>query len=232
MDKLITQICVEKIRVAPDELTQIIHHIAAAPFATDLLPANAALWGSFWRFDVISAGYRLPAVELNLLRGIRLDGAWPEGATVEEYLADLREAIRHPQAGVWTLLAAQQPCVIFAAPTKLSPQNSLDLPLVAGQAKLKIQNLEFSTVVWYCASTGKLHAGYRASAKALRFADGVEQRSPGYQQQRPARFDKPGRSKNSPPGWLASTVEQMEPAEAGNLAARLDAEILRLRLGN
>jgi hypothetical protein len=105
--------------------------MAAAPFSTALLEADEALWGGFWHFDVIAPGYLLPAVELNLLRAIRLDQSWPPETTPAQFLADLRQAILDPQAGLWRLSLAGTSCFVAATP---GPP--------AGQ--------ELITVVWYC----------------------------------------------------------------------------------
>ena len=114
MDELIAQLVTQQKRAAPAELVDIANYVAAAPFATDLLEADEPLWGSFWQFDVIAPGYTLPAIELALLRATRLDGHWPEDTTADQFLADLRQAILHPQAGIWTLPVSGEPFIIFA----------------------------------------------------------------------------------------------------------------------
>lgn len=219
MDSLITQLINSKRVATPIELARIINHAAGAPFATDLLETDQALWGSFWHFDVISPGYRLPAVELALLRATRLDNHWPQDTTVEQYLADLRQVIQHSQAQIWSLTAAAQPCIIFAAPIR-----------VAASAESDISNSlhkNLLAIVWYCASTGKLHAGYKTSVERLYFEEAIKQRG--------AKMV----SQTKPPtintqNWLALAVKQVESQigfdEDRNLAVRLDAAILRQRL--
>lgn len=202
MDELITHLVNRRQVATPTELAQIIDALAEAPFAPNLLEVDKPLWGGFWQFDVISPGYRLPAVELALLRAVRLDGAWPEGTGVEQFLADLHTTALDPHAGVWTLPVAGEPCVVLAA--------------TGGQPLV--------TVVWYCAATGQLHAGYRAEIGRLNYAGMVEQRSPGFARQA-------AKKRSAPPDWLVSAVAQLEADEHSSLAARLDAEILRRRLG-
>jgi hypothetical protein len=203
VDALITQLITQHKTTTSAQLAQIVAHVATAPFASDLLEADESLWGGFWHFDVIGPGYSLPAVELALLRAVRLDRNWPEDTTVDQFLTDLRQAILHPQAGVWTLTVIGQPCVVFAAPASVERQNLV-------------------TVAWYCASTGQLQAGYRATVESLHFAEAVEQRAPGFTHQRKG-------VKDDKPGWLALAVEQIDVGEKSNLAARLDAAILRWR---
>jgi hypothetical protein len=168
-----------------------------APFIPDLLAAEAALWGGFWHFDVIGPGYRLPAVELALLRAVRLDRQWPAQTTVEAFLEDLRRAIRQPQAGRWGLTLAGVPCLLFAAPEP------------SGQI----------TVVYYCRSSGCLHAGYRTGRIVPHLLPEAVQLRPlaaPFQATRPR-----------PAAWLAQAAGT--PANPADLALRLDKEILRLR---
>src|SRR5687767_153880 len=140
VDTLIKQLADQARKVPPAPLARLVAGVGTAPFVTDLLEVDEALWGGFWHFDVISAGYRLPALELALLRATRLDHTWPDDTGPAQFLADLQRAIQHPQAGIWTLRWAEEPWAVFAA--------QLGQPWI--------------TVAWYCATTGRLHAGYRA----------------------------------------------------------------------
>lgn len=205
-------------QTTPPELTRLINQASISPFATDLLEVDEALWGGFWQGDVIAPGYSLPAVELALLRATRLDKTWPEETTVIEFVADLHTAIRHPQTGVWTLRAAGEACVVFAAP--LNVQGST----------LERSTLNAATVVWYCETTGHLHAGYRGAVDSLNFPGAAELR----------RLDLPGampRKSSQPPVWLEESAEQHNENLSGqrsmvgdhSLGARLDTEILYFR---
>jgi len=202
-NSVVAQLIAQQREATPVELNQIVAQAAAAPFALDLLEVDEQLWGSFWQFDVIAPGSRLPAVELALLRATRLDHHWPTNTGLAQFLADLHAAVQHPQAGVWTLPLAGEPCVIFAAPA---------------------QTPKLITVVWYCATTGNLHAGYRSGFLGTRFSGAVGQRPPRFAGQT-------GETAGTPPEWLALAVEHLEKSQPGSLAARLDAEILRRRLG-
>ena len=196
---LLTRLIAQQAKATPEEVAQLRQQAAQANFCHDLLEVDEALWGGFWHFDVISPGYSLPAVELNLLRGIRLDHTWPEGTTVEQYLANLRRAILQPQAGVWTLSVLGEPYAVFVA---------------WGQPMM--------TVVWYCETTGQLHAGYRTTHFAGdRMEGAVAQRS---------LADEPGRhSPPENPTWLDQAIAEKSEAEPNGLAAYLDIEILRWR---
>jgi hypothetical protein len=196
--KVINTLIVQSKKLSLAQLTRLIALAGAAPFAGDLLEVDSSLWGSFWQGDVIAPGYRLPALELALLRATRLEQHWPEGTSVGEFVAALQQAVRQPGAGVWTLRLAGEPCAVFATASR--------------------HNL--ATVVWYCAGTGQLHAGYRAAIASLNFGGAVEQRPLGglNQAQHPQRLTLTSR-RVSPPADLPAL----------DLAARLDAEILRLR---
>jgi hypothetical protein len=220
IDGLIEQLVWQGQTASPQQVEQIVKHIAAAPFTTALLEVDQPLWGGFWQLDVITPGYRLPAVELALLRAMRLDGGWPEGASVAEFLADLRAAIVHPLAGVWSLAAAGAPCVVMAGPggdeTRPAKASTMGA-LIEGRGERFPANAAIpaalATIAWYCAATGQLHAGYRTAAWP-----GL----PGAIEQRPPRFEL---SASGPQLW----VKELENEGQDDLAARLDAEICRLR---
>ena len=220
MDELIAQLVTQQKHATPAELVDIANHIAVAPFSSDLLEVDEPLWGSFWQFDVIAPGYTLPAIELNLLRAIRLDKNWPEETTTDQFLADLRQAIPHPKAGIWTLSIAGEPFIVFAAP--IEPDKSRKSQ-IAQSGGLHRVNRKSITVVWYCASTGQLHAGYRVATEGLHFAGAIIQRQPEFTHQQLM-------SEDDAPDWLASAVQQVGINEESSLAARIDAGILRIRL--
>jgi hypothetical protein len=81
---------------------------------------------------------------------------------------------------------------------------------------------EMVTVVWYCASTGWLHAGYRVRAGNFVLAGAREQRP--RRGGRGIRFKRPDQ-----PDWIEAVINQPDPSEEAGLAARLDLEILRIR---
>lgn len=143
LDKFIQNYNLTQVTPSASMKRHILEHGATATFPPDLLEVDATLWGCFWQGDVISPGYMLPAVELALLRATELDETWPRETTVSQYLADLRQAITHPQAMVQVGLMAAEPCALI-----ISPPVKPSLP---------------STLSWYCNGTGYLHAGFRAN---------------------------------------------------------------------
>lgn len=206
LDRRLKQWLAGRAKIRPQEMTQMVQQVAPASFTGDLLEADEPLWGGFWQGDVISPGYRLPAVELALLRATRLDGTWPETTSIADFLAGLQQVVEDPEAGIWALAAAGQPCLVFARAE--SPAPGAVQPLL--------------TVVWYCAGTGRFHAGYRTRPGLFKLRRAVELRPPA--------FDPESRAGevNRPPDWLAQAVSA-RTVDAGNLAARLDLEILATR---
>jgi hypothetical protein len=234
MDELIVQMVHDRMVLDPDQMDRVIDHVAGASFATDLLEADETLWGSFWHFDVISPGYEIPAAELALLRGVRLDGHWPQTTDLAKFLSDLRQTITSPRAGVWSLPLAKAPCLIIAAPepppekpvTMLEGHPAKHHPWPGGPVGLA----RLMTIVWYCALTGQLHAGYRTVTTSFPYEGVLEHR--------PAKLFqvKPGKepTKSEAAAWLLSAVEQREiqdhAKQRDSLAVQLDLEILRLRI--
>ena len=211
INPIVHHLVVQSTQATPAQIQTIANHVATAPFATDLLEVDETLWGSFWQGDVIGRGYQLPAGELGLLRAIRLDKQWPEDTPVAQFLADLHQAVQHPQVGMWTLPVAGEPCVVFAS--VLGVEDSVE----------DNQTQDLLTVAWYCATTGKLHAGYRTTAGLLHFQQGMEQRAPGFVHRlKPATIRQPS--------WLTQTIGPEVNREKQSLTARLDAETLRIRL--
>lgn len=191
--------------MSPSQQRRLITHIGRVPFSTDLVAVDPGLWGGFWHFDVIAAGYTLPAVELALLRAVRLDQMWPAATTVEQFVGDLRQTIGHPQAEVWLLRVIDQPCAVLAAP--------------AGQPGL-------ITVVWYCATTNALHAGYRTAPDRLSLPQAVAQCSG-------AVFATAGPASveiEIDQTWLVDSLEQTSEGRSESLSVELDREILRIRV--
>jgi hypothetical protein len=183
-----------------NQLQEIVSHVSMAPFSYHLLAVDEPLWGGVWHFDVLAPGSRLPAVELALLRGIRLDGYWPEGTSSDQFLADLRAVIVHPHPGLWALTVAGEPCLVFAAKT--------DPALV--------------TVGWYCITTGQLHAGYRTPVLAFSMPEAIGLQSPLFSSETPHEI-------SSPPEWLSEVIQQKADMFPQDLAERLDVAILRWR---
>jgi len=142
-DIILRQLAIQQTQATQQQTQALCAYIAKATFAPELIVVEATLWGCFWQGDVISPGYRLLVGELALLRSIEYDHSWPKQTTFPQYYRDLQIACLHPQAHLKVGLVAHEPCAMVISPTN---------------------NDTFRyTVLWYCATTGYLHAGYRIS---------------------------------------------------------------------
>jgi hypothetical protein len=195
-------------QLKPGQLTDLVAVVRQAVFVSDLLHADAALWGSFWQFDVIAPGYTLPALELTLLRATRLDSHWPQSTSPQQFIADLRAAINHPRAGLWTTVLNNTPLAIFAAP--------------AHENSPPVEDPQLITVVWYEMRSKHLVAGYRTAPIDRHFAGLICQQPPGFTLN-PAT--------NSLPVWLTESLAQREAEIASSPTAKLDKAILHWRAG-
>ena len=119
IDALIVELIESSRRATEDELSQIVAHVAQAPFA--LRPVRisprlrdefAAVWGK-------SVARQLPSVEFHLLKRIHLERQWPVGTTARQYVTDLHLAVRHPAARIWTYEYRTEPMVGFLAPSQV-----------------------------------------------------------------------------------------------------------------
>jgi hypothetical protein len=161
VDRLIAEL-VEKRRQASDqELAQILEHVAQADFSSRSLPVDERLWGISYRGQILDRESRLPSVEGHLLKRIYVEEQWPEGTTIEEYVADLRRAVRHPQAQVWTYWHAGSPCVGILAPSHV--QN--------------VRQPQAHIFVVYDARFSRLRTGFQASGADRNPALGRYQRN-------------------------------------------------------
>ncbi|HMQ50860.1 MAG TPA: hypothetical protein PKE64_17285 [Anaerolineae bacterium] len=200
MDSFVAELVASGEAASRPDLQNLAYHVASATFSPALLEVDPPLWGGFWQYDVIGPGYALPVVELALLRATRLDRSWSEQTSVEQFEADLRRTVTDPRAGVWTGTLAGQACVAIAG--------------FEGQTLI--------TVVWYCASTGYLHAGYRAPVEGLNWPGAVTQRELRVATHQTALELDSG-------WWLQPVLEEAQNQGERSLARQLDLEILRLR---
>lgn len=200
MDSFVAELVASGEAASRPDLQNLAHHVASATFSPALLEVDPPLWGGFWQYDVIGPGYALPVVELALLRATRLDRSWPEQTSVDQFEADLRRAVTDPRAGIWTGTLAGQACVAIAGP----------------------ESHALITVVWYCASTSYLHAGYRAPAEALNWPGAVTQRELQIETHQTA-IELDSR------WWLQPVLEEAQTPGERSLVRQLDLEILRLR---
>ncbi len=202
----LSQLIAQQKKLTPAQLGKLVSQASSAPFSTDPLTVDEPLWGSFWQFDVLAPGSTLPADELALLRATRLDQSWPADTNLTQFLVDLHNAIAHPQASIWTTIVANHPCAIFTAPASHPPSAILH-----------------TLVVWFCATTKCLHAGYYTPFDPRQYVGMILQRSPDF-------AGRQNKAASPPPNWLVEVVPQHTANKNTSLAAQLDTAILQHRL--
>lgn len=115
-DALILELIDTGRQATADELKAIIEHVAQAPFATYLSRVPGRVRRPLAQMGIVTPA-RMPSVEWHLLERVYLDEQWPVGATVAQYMADLQQAVRHPDVQVWTYRYYGEPFAGFLAPS-------------------------------------------------------------------------------------------------------------------
>jgi hypothetical protein len=148
-------------RQATDEEVQwLVSHVAQAPFSDRLLKINRWLHKELEAHEVQLALGKLPSVEIHLLKRMYLDQQWPPRATVDQFIVDLHQAVRHPDVRIWTYRWLSEAFAGFLAPSHV--QNVL--------------NPEAFIFVAYNASHSVIQTGFQASSLEAIFTDTVEHR--------------------------------------------------------
>jgi hypothetical protein len=98
MDDLIRELIRSERKATAREVAQIVEHIATASFDTRVLPVQRWYQGLAYLGRVL--GTRESALFRHLVVRVRHDRQWAEGTTEQEYLADIRQAVRDSSARV------------------------------------------------------------------------------------------------------------------------------------
>jgi hypothetical protein len=154
IDALIIELIESGRQATEDELSQLVAHVAQALFASRPVRPPRWLREALARCG-ITVPARVPACEAHLLKRIYYDQQWPVGTTADQFVADLRLAIRHLDARVWTYEYFGEPCVGLLAPSHIRGTPG---------AKPYI-------FVVYSARYGTLTTGYQASDPETIFND-------------------------------------------------------------
>lgn len=110
IDALIIELIESGRQATGEELSQIVAHVAQAPFASRLVRPPRWLREALARLG-IEVPARVPASEAHLLKRVYYDQQWPVGTTTDQFMADLRLAIQHPDARAWTYEYFGEPCI-------------------------------------------------------------------------------------------------------------------------
>lgn len=155
IDRLILTLIDTQQQASASELTVILDHVAQAPFAMYLARIPNQLRQLF-----AEKGIHLPAklssLEIHYLKRVAEEEQWPKDTTPAQYVADLQQAIHHPQVQVWFYRYYGQPFAGFLSPSHV--------PISKGaQAYL---------FVVYSPLYGTITTGYQASSVRTIFTDG------------------------------------------------------------
>jgi len=119
IDALIVELIESGRRATEDKLSQIVAHVAQAPFASRLVKISPGLQEAFAMALGKPVPRQLPSIEFHLLKRIHLEQQWPVGTTARQYVTDLHLAVRHPVARIWTYEYRTEPMVGFLAPSQI-----------------------------------------------------------------------------------------------------------------
>ena len=119
IDALIIELIESRRRATDEELSQLVAHVAQAPFASRPVRISPRLRDAFAAALGKPVPRRLPSIEFHLLKRIHLEQQWPVGTTARQYVTDLHLAVRHPATRIWTYEYRTEPMVGFLAPSQV-----------------------------------------------------------------------------------------------------------------
>jgi hypothetical protein len=134
-DRLIRELIRGRRQATRPEVERIIERMATAPFATHLVTVppderGARYLGRILRTRVDSATY-------HLIKRVVLEEQWANGTTAEQYVEDLRRAVRSPRARLVVyvrrgghLAATITPTDLVLSPEQRGPQPQPELLVI------------------------------------------------------------------------------------------------------
>lgn len=149
-DQLIRELIRTKRTATEAEIEAIIERMATAPFNQQVVRVPTRIRGLSYQGQTL--GNRAGSLFLHLVRRVVEDQQWALGTTEQEYLTDLRAAIRDPAAQLLVYERQGGPIAVVLAPSNVPPtrRGPNALPLF---------------VVVYSADRGSLISGYHASSQ-------------------------------------------------------------------
>ena len=95
-DQLIRDLIDTGRQATPDEITRIIERMAMAPFEPRVRSVSPEDQGIAYQGHIL--GERESSLSYHLVKRVIADEQWAHGTTADEYVADLRRAVRAPSA--------------------------------------------------------------------------------------------------------------------------------------
>ncbi len=96
VDRLIRELIDTGRQATEAEIGRIIERMATAPFDPRVRPVPVKDRGLAYQGRVL--GEREDSLFYHLVKRVRIEETWPDGTTADQYLADLRQAVRAPTA--------------------------------------------------------------------------------------------------------------------------------------
>lgn len=97
-DRLIRELIQTARAATPDEIERIIERVATAPFDTRIVRVRVAARGVRYRGQTLGA--RADSLTFHLMKRVVLDRQWVDGTSADDYVDDLRRAVRDPVARI------------------------------------------------------------------------------------------------------------------------------------
>ena len=151
IDRLIRDLIRTGRPASDDEVALIVERMATAPFSPGLNRVPLPQRGTVFEGQVLSA--RESSLRYHLFKRVVLEGQWASGTTAEQYLADLRRAIRTPSARLAVYRRGGEDIAASVTPT-------MD---VLGPARVGTAP-QANILVIHSATRGIIRSGYQFSA--------------------------------------------------------------------
>jgi hypothetical protein len=97
-DQLIRELVRTGRAATPNEVEQLVERMATAPFDTRVVRVRVAARGVSYRGQTLGA--RADSLTFHLIKRVALDRQWVDGTTADDYVHDLRRAVRDPGARI------------------------------------------------------------------------------------------------------------------------------------
>ena len=100
-DRLILEAATGARRLSREELAEVLEHVAEAGFDANARErARGELAGVIWQGETLRGSTMLPPADRHYIKHVLLRQEWPEGTTLDDYLASIRAVVRDPASGL------------------------------------------------------------------------------------------------------------------------------------
>jgi hypothetical protein len=153
IDQLIRGLIQSGRQADEQEVRQVLDRLAAVPF--DPLTRSVRSRHRGLSYQGLALGDRAPSLDYHLVQRVIVDRQWTVGTTAAEYVADLRNAVRHPASHLAVYERRGGHVAIVLAATE-----AILVPMRRGPLWLP------ELLVTYSADRGIIVTGYQVSSRA------------------------------------------------------------------